>query len=56
MKRRPGMLADVAVLDTNLVEIGHSHPAALLKAQVRYTIVGGRVVFERRAADSKPAR
>lgn len=53
---RPGMLADVAVLDTNLVEAGHANPAALLKAQVHYTIAGGRVVFERRAADNKPAR
>jgi predicted amidohydrolase YtcJ len=49
------MLADVAVLDANLLEVGRSNPAALLKAQVHYTIVGGRVVFERRAAD-KPAR
>ncbi|HEX7823750.1 MAG TPA: amidohydrolase family protein [Mycobacterium sp.] len=53
---RPGMLADVAVLDTNLVEVGHANPAALLKAQVHYTIVGGRVAFERRAAENKPAR
>jgi len=52
---RPGMLADLAVLDTNLIEVGHANPAALLKAQVRYTIVGGRIVFERRAAENKPA-
>jgi predicted amidohydrolase YtcJ len=52
---RPGMLADVAVLDANLIEVGRANPAALLKAQVHYTIVGGRVVFERRVAD-KPAR
>ena len=52
---RPGMLADVAVLDTNLVDVGHTNPAALLKAQVHYTIVGGRIVFERRA-EGKPAR
>jgi predicted amidohydrolase YtcJ len=49
---RSGMLADVAVLDTNLIEIGRANPAALLKAQVQYTIVGGRVVFERRAANN----
>ena len=53
---RPGMLADVAVLDTNLVEVGRTRPAALLKAQVHYTIAGGRVVFERGAAEAKPAR
>lgn len=53
---RPGMLADVAVLDTNLIDVGRANPAALLKAQVHYTIAGGQVVFERRAADSKPTR
>jgi predicted amidohydrolase YtcJ len=42
----PGMLADVAVFDTNLVEVGKSNPAALLKAQTLYTIVGGRIVHE----------
>src|SRR5678816_2071941 len=52
---RPGMLADVTVLDTNLIDVGHANPAALLKAQVHYTIVGGRIVFERRA-EGKPAR
>jgi len=41
----PGMLADVAVFDRNLVEIGRSRPTDLLTAKVRYTIVGGRVVF-----------
>ncbi|MGD8727945.1 MAG: amidohydrolase [Gemmatimonadales bacterium] len=43
----PGKLADVAVLDTDLVEVGHSDPAKLLEAQVLYTVVGGRVVYER---------
>lgn len=42
----PGMLADIAVFDTNLVEAGQSSPADLLKAKVRYTIVGGKVVYE----------
>ena len=42
---KPGMLADVAVFDRNLVEVGRSRPADLLTAKVRYTIVGGRVVF-----------
>jgi predicted amidohydrolase YtcJ len=46
---------DLAVLDTNLVEAGHANPAALLKAQVHYTIAGGRVVFERRAAENRPS-
>jgi predicted amidohydrolase YtcJ len=40
----PGMLADVAVFDTNLVDVGRSNPAALLTAKVRYTIAGGRIV------------
>ena len=42
----PGRYADIAVFDTNLVEVGKSDPAKLLKAKVLYTIVGGRVVFE----------
>ena len=41
-----GKLADLAVFDTNLVEAGQSSPADLLKAKVRYTIVGGQVVYE----------
>ena len=40
----PGKLADIAVFDTNLVEVGKSDPARLLKAKVRYTIVDGKVV------------
>ena len=43
----PGMLADIAVFDTNLIEVGGSDPSRLLKARVRYTIAGGRIVFER---------
>lgn len=42
-----GKLADIAVFDTNLVEAGQQDPKRLLEAQVLYTIVGGRVVFER---------
>ncbi len=42
----PGRLADLAVFDTNLVEAARSDPRALLRAKVRYTIVGGRVVYE----------
>jgi predicted amidohydrolase YtcJ len=41
-----GRLADLAVFDTNLVEAARSDPQALLRAKVRYTIVGGRIVYE----------
>jgi predicted amidohydrolase YtcJ len=47
---RSGMLADIAVFDTNLVEIGRADPKRLLDAKVVYTIVGGRIVFERPAS------
>jgi len=43
----PGKLADLAVFDTDLVAAGHDAPARLLEAKALYTIVGGRVVFER---------
>jgi predicted amidohydrolase YtcJ len=36
--------ADLAVFDTNLVEVGRTNPAGLLKARVLYTSLGGRVV------------
>jgi predicted amidohydrolase YtcJ len=42
-----GMLADIAVFDTNLIDAGHSDPQKLLTAKVLYTIVGGRVVYQR---------
>jgi predicted amidohydrolase YtcJ len=45
----PGKLADIAVFDTNLLEVGKKSPAQLLKAKVNYTIVGGKVVFERKS-------
>jgi hypothetical protein len=45
----PGKLADLAVFDTDLIEAGRRAPGRLLKATVTYTIVGGRVVHERRA-------
>jgi predicted amidohydrolase YtcJ len=41
----PDMLADIAVFDRDLIEVGRTRPADLLKAKVRYTIAGGRVVF-----------
>ena len=42
----PGMLADIAVFDTDLVEVGREEPAKLLDARVLYTIVGGKVVYQ----------
>ncbi|HVJ26764.1 MAG TPA: amidohydrolase [Vicinamibacterales bacterium] len=44
---KPGLLADLAVFDTNLVEAGRTRPANLLQAKVLYTIVGGQVVYQR---------
>lgn len=43
----PGRFADIAVFDTDLLEAGRTDPARLLKAQVLYTIAGGRIVHER---------
>lgn len=43
----PGKLADIAVFDTDLMDVGASQPARLLEAKVQYTIVGGKVVYER---------
>jgi predicted amidohydrolase YtcJ len=48
----PGKLADVAVFDTNLLEAGRKNPAQLLNAKVHYTIVGGKIVFERQATQT----
>jgi predicted amidohydrolase YtcJ len=42
----PGKLADVAVFDVDLVAVGATRPADLLKAKVLYTIVDGKVVHE----------
>ena len=44
-----GKLADIAVLDTDLIEVGNNDPAKLLEAKVLYTIVGGKVVYEGQA-------
>ena len=41
---RPGMLADLVVLDRNLFDLP---PAGINEAQVELTMVGGEVVFER---------
>jgi predicted amidohydrolase YtcJ len=40
----PGKLADIAVFDTDLIEVGREDPSRLLEAKVLYTIVGGRIV------------
>jgi hypothetical protein len=42
----PGMLADIAAFDTDLVAAGQNNPSSLLEANVLYTIAGGRVVYE----------
>jgi hypothetical protein len=42
-----GELADIAVFDTDLMDVGRSQPARLLEARTLYTVVGGRVVFQR---------
>ena len=41
----PGMLADIAVFDTDLVAAGKSDPSKLLKSKVLYTVAGGQIVF-----------
>ena len=42
-----GRFADLAVFDTDLVDVGRTAPAKLLEAKVLYTVVGGRIVYER---------
>jgi predicted amidohydrolase YtcJ len=44
-----GKLADIAVLDTDLIDAGNNDPAKLLEAKVLYTIVGGKIVYEGQA-------
>ena len=44
---KAGYLADIAVFDRNLVEIGRTRPADLLDARVDLTIVGGNPVYQR---------
>ncbi|HSC29539.1 MAG TPA: amidohydrolase [Vicinamibacterales bacterium] len=43
----PGMMADLAVFDTDLIAVGRTDPARLLKARALFTVAGGRIVFER---------
>lgn len=40
---RPGMLADLVLLDRDLFRI---HPEAINRARVRATVVGGRIVYQ----------
>ncbi len=42
-----GKLADIAVFDADLMAVGRTAPTKLLEAKVLYTIVGGRVVYQR---------
>lgn len=42
----PGKLADLAVFDRDLIELGREDPLGLLSARVLYTIVGGRIVYQ----------
>jgi hypothetical protein len=42
---RPGMLADLVLLDRDLFAIA---PELIREARVTATVVGGRVVYERR--------
>ena len=44
---KAGYLADIAVFDGNLIEIGRTRPSKLLDAKVDMTIAGGKVVYER---------
>lgn len=43
-KIEPGMLADIVVVDTDLFE---TEPSSWLQARFDYTIVGGKVVYQR---------
>jgi len=45
---KAGMLADIVVLNTDLFE---SEPTAWLNAKFDYTIVGGRIVYDRTSID-----
>jgi len=44
---KPGYLADIAVFDRDLVELGRTRPADLLDARVDLTLVGGNLVYQR---------
>lgn len=42
-----GKLADIAVFDANLIELGRTNPAGILDADVLFTLVGGQIVYEK---------
>jgi predicted amidohydrolase YtcJ len=52
-KLAPGYLADMVLLDRNLIAIP---PPTINQAQVRATIIGGKVVFERDSAGAQKGR
>jgi predicted amidohydrolase YtcJ len=49
----PGRLADLVVFDTDLVAAGRTDAAALLQAKVRYTILGGKLVYDAAAPGAR---
>ena len=40
-------MADLAVFNRNLVELGNNNPKRILDAEVLYTVVGGEIVYEK---------
>lgn len=44
---KPGMWADIAVVDKDLLNVGATNPSDLLNGDVLMTIVGGKVVYKR---------
>ena len=44
---KPGLVADLAVFDINLVDVGRATPSRLLDAKVLYTVAGGQIVYQR---------
>jgi len=40
----PGKLADIVILDRNLLEVD---PSQVLKIQVKYTILGGKIIYQK---------
>ena len=49
----PGRLADLVVFDRDLVAVGRADPRALLGAKVRYTVLGGKVVYDAAAPGAR---
>lgn len=44
---KPGMWADITVVDKDLLNVGSTNPIELLNVDVLITIVGGKVVYKR---------